>query len=136
LPYNLPAIVAAGKTGRTGILVEGEGDADALTAIGFTSCTNPYGVDFQYPMNWHRYFDAVPRWIVVCDSDAPGRKAAAERALFIGPSATIVDLFPDDTSEKHGRDVSDWRDMHHGTPEQQRESLLAIFRAALARATR
>jgi hypothetical protein len=125
VPYNLPSVIAAGAAGRQCLLVEGESDADVLTRLGFVASTNQHGVDFQYPAAWHRYFDAVSRWVVLCDSDEPGRRAAAERAAFLGPLARVVDLFPGDIADKHGRDVSDWR-----------ESLLTIFRAALACATR
>jgi hypothetical protein len=133
LPYYLPGMLSAGRDGRTGILVEGEGDADALIALDFAASTNPYGVDFQYPQNWHRFFDTVPRWIVICDSDTPGRKAAAERTLFLGPSATVVDLFPNDVATKHGRDVSDWLSLHPGSAAEQQAALATALRSGCQR---
>jgi hypothetical protein len=130
LPYRLPGILAAGREGRTAILVEGEGDADRLTALNLTATTNSYGTDFQYPSSWKRFFDAVPRWVVLCDADDPGRKAAAARAAFIGPTAIVVDLFPRDVAKKGGRDVSDWLALHPGKPEEQRAAVLAVLRTA------
>jgi hypothetical protein len=129
VPYNAPALLAAGRDGR-GVLCEGESDADRLIALGFVASTNAFGTNFKYPETWRKYFDAVPRWIVICDADLPGRKAAAERAAWIGPTAIVVDLFPSDDATSHGRDVSDWLSERPGTVDQQRAALIDLLRAA------
>lgn len=140
VPYRLPELLAGGAQGRTGILVEGESDANRLAELGFIATTNPFGTEFEYPQAWKRWFAAVPRWVVIPDADLAGRKAAAERAAFIGPTAIVADLYPGRTDTKNGPDVSDWlREIEHGgtstkTPTELKAALETTLREAIVKA--
>jgi hypothetical protein len=108
VPYGLPAIVDARENRRTVVVVEGEKDADALIAAGFIATTNCGGAGWKWTPEFAAHFAGAPRVVILPDADAPGRKAAHERAEILArvcEDVRILDLAPDETK---GYDVSDW----------------------------
>lgn len=67
LPYRLPEILNASEI----IVVEGEKDADNLTALGFTATTNPFGAG-KWPDDFGQYFKDKDV-LLMPDNDQPGR---------------------------------------------------------------
>jgi len=108
VPYNLPAIMDAHDKRRAIVLVEGEKDADALIAAGFVATTNCGGAAWKWTPEFLEHFRGAARIVVIADSDAPGRKAAQERAQMLTTlvdDIRVLDLAPD---RSDGYDVSDW----------------------------
>ena len=108
VPYNLPAIMDAHDKRRAIVLVEGEKDADALIAAGFVATTNCGGAAWKWTPEFLEHFRGAVRIVVIADSDAPGRKAAQERAQALSAlcdDVRVLDLAPD---RADGFDVSDW----------------------------
>lgn len=68
--YHLPAVLAAVRDGRPVFVVEGEKDADRLTAIGHVATCNPMGAGKWRP--WHTAALAGAMVFVVADDDPPG----------------------------------------------------------------
>jgi 5S rRNA maturation endonuclease (ribonuclease M5) len=103
--YSLPEILKA--TGKIW-LVEGEKDADALRALGFTATTNPMGAK-----NWRAEYTETLRGksVIICgDNDAAGREHVAKvsRALHgVAASVKIVTLVPE-AGGVSVKDVSDY----------------------------
>jgi len=105
LPYRLPALLAGISAGEQVFVVEGEKDADALTALGFTATTNHGGAGngpSRAPGTCCRR-----QVTVIADNDQPGRNHALQVARKLqerGCDAHILRL--DGIPEKG--DVSDW----------------------------
>lgn len=131
--YRLPETRAA--IGRTEpvYFVEGERKADTLAnalrlfEAGGVVTTIAGGANAKLTDEHVAWFRDVREVDVLADSDAPGRKAARERAEMIAtayPSATVrvVDLFPD---RNDGSDIHDWLDERRPLLE-----FLAIIAAA------
>lgn len=106
LPYRLPEVLAAQRSGRTIFVVEGEKDVDRLHSAGLAATTNHGGAG-----NWTRthsqWFDEGSEVTLIPDNDNPGRKhalAVATQLLERGCRVKIVELpgLPDKG------DVSDW----------------------------
>lgn len=72
--YNLPAVLEAKKKGRTIWLVEGEKDADTLTALGDVATTMPGGAGKWLPI--HTEALAGAKVDIIADNDEVGRKHA------------------------------------------------------------
>ena len=117
VPYRLPEVIAAGRV----VIVEGEKDADRLTALGIPATTSPGGAG-----NWRDSYAEhfVGKQVVILpDNDEPGQKHAiqVESSLRgVARRARIV-LLPDPPPKK-GADVSDWLDAGH-TPDELRSLL-------------
>ena len=108
VPQNLPAIVDAIKKKRAIVIVEGEKDAEALNALGFVATTNCGGANWKWTPDFTGHFGGTARIVIIVDSDAPGRKAAQERAHLLTAlceDVRVLDLAPDRVD---GFDVSDW----------------------------
>ena len=106
LPYRLPALLTGIAAGEQVFVVEGEKDADALTALGLTATTNHGGAG-KWTFACSRYFAAGAKVIVIEDNDQPGRNHAMQVARKLqerGCDAHILRL--DGIPEKG--DVSDW----------------------------
>jgi 5S rRNA maturation endonuclease (ribonuclease M5) len=99
VPYHLPQVVKAGEVW----IVEGEKDADALMAQGFTATTNPLGAG-KWLSEYNQHFKG--KAVIICgDNDAKGREHVEQvaRALHgVAASVKIVKL-PDTV-----KDASDY----------------------------
>lgn len=106
LPYRLPELIAASPAAVV-YQCEGEKDADALRALGFTATTASGGAKTPWHESLTPYFK--DRHVVILpDADAPGRAHAQKVAAAINgvaASVRVLDLFPE---RRDGSDVSDW----------------------------
>jgi hypothetical protein len=67
VPYHLPQVVKASEVW----VVEGEKDADTLTALGFTATTNPMGAE-KWRADYNQHFKG--KAVIICgDTDTPGK---------------------------------------------------------------
>ena len=66
LPYRLPEVIKSNEV----LIVEGEKDADALAALGFTATTNPGGAK-KWRDSFNQYL-AGKRIVIIPDQDEPG----------------------------------------------------------------
>lgn len=107
VPYCLPDLLRR-KARETVFFVEGEKDVEALRALGFCATTNAQGAGWKWTSDFVACFSEGRRVVFIPDADAPGRKAAGERAALLGgvvDDVRILDLAPEHSD---GRDVSDW----------------------------
>lgn len=120
--YHLPEVMQAAKSGGTVFIVEGEKDADNLTALGLVATTNCGGAG-----KWRdRYSHALKgaHCIVLPDNDQPGQVHAEQVAVSLyGQAATVKVLNLPDLPPKG--DVTDWL-VAGGT----KEKLLELVHAA------
>ncbi len=117
VPFRLPELRAAIEAGRTIFVVEGEKDVDALHGVGLCATTNAQGAGWKWTPGFVESFKGAKRVVFIVDSDAPGRKAAADRAPLVAElvgDVRILDLAPD---RDDGFDVSDWLAAGHDTAE-------------------
>ena len=95
VPYRLPEVLGAVKAQRTVFVVEGEKDADALVAAGYTATCNPGGAGkWAAVAATAREVLAGADVIIAADRDQRGRNHAAEVArslLDVAASVTIVE---------------------------------------------
>ena len=113
--YNLPALTqlseSANAKQKTVLIVEGEKDADNLTALGLVAVCNCYGAGGINSNKWHtsynKHFQNLDV-VMVPDCDAIGREHAARVALEILPSARSIRFL--DLGLKDKADISDWID--------------------------
>jgi len=113
------------ERGQPVILVEGERKANAVAAalrnakVAAAVTTVAGGANAKItPAHLHQLRGGKD-FVIVADSDAPGRKAARERAEMIGaafPDAKVcvVDLYPD---RDDALDIHDWLDESHSLNE-------------------
>ena len=105
--YRLPEVLAAVKAGETIYIVEGEKDADALTAIGLVATCNPGGAG-KWMDSYTAALQGAASVVIVADKDKPGRDHAERvRAALDGKAsnAAVVEL-----PEWHGKPVKDAAD--------------------------
>jgi len=135
--YRAAAISTAKQTGQPVWIVEGEKDADALTAAGRLATTNPQGAA-NFPPALLAQFDGL-RVAVVADRDLSGyRRAAALSAQLRGVAAEVAVLLPALQADK--ADLTDhveaglWEPAHPvgGLLEVTATDLQALTLAALA----
>jgi hypothetical protein len=107
VPYRLPGLLAADRAAVV-YVVEGEKDADALTALGLVATTNPGGAG-----KWMRLHPSTAdafagrRVAVLPDNDDPGRRHAREVAgSLAGTAARVAVLALPGLADKG--DASDW----------------------------
>lgn len=108
VPYHLPSIELARRTGRPLLMVEGERDADWLEQLGFLTTSTPFGAGFNIRPDWRPYFEGVTLLALVGDGDHAGRRAVARRAQALegAPDAiAILDPWPDHIDD--GYDTTD-----------------------------
>ena len=74
VPYRLPEVIKADEV----LIVEGEKDADAMAAIGFTATTCPMGAG-KWREHYNEYLQGK-KIIIIPDNDEPGRKHLAKVA--------------------------------------------------------
>lgn len=102
VPYRLPDLRSATDV----VVVEGEKDADALSALGICATTKPMGSG-SWPDELTPYFEGKRVWVVP-DNDDVGRKTAERTAAAlsaVAASVTVADLC---AGMKPKADVSDW----------------------------
>ncbi len=107
VPYHLADLLKR-KARESVVVLEGEKDADATRALGFCATTNAQGAGWRWTPDFVEHFRGSKRVVFIADCDAPGRKAAAERAALVGgvvEDVRVIDLAPD---RSDGYDVSDW----------------------------
>lgn len=122
MPYRLPGLVEAARSGRTLFVVEGEKDADRLRSLGLVATCNPggagkWGSDLCEPFRGARV-------VVICDNDDAGRRHARDVAAKLSGVSREVRILELPDLPPHG-DVSDWLDAGY-TPEH----LLSLAEAA------
>lgn len=114
LPYRLVQVQDAIAQGRVVFVVEGEKDADTLSANGLVATCNSGGSG-----KWHAdltpYFKGA-RVAVIPDNDDPGRRHADDVTSALGPVAAEVRLveLPDVPA---GGDVTDYFERGHDVEE-------------------
>jgi len=116
VPYRLPEIIKAESV----FIVEGEKDADALTALGLAATCNAQGAGKWRP-EYNRHF-AGKRVAILPDNDDPGRKHARDVARQLHGLAEVVKIIELPGLPPKG-DVSDWLN-RGGT----RDALLKILK--------
>lgn len=84
IPYHLPAILKADEI----LICEGEKDAENVTALGFTSTTNPFGAG-KWPDHFGPYF-ADKNLILLPHNDDPGRAHMEKVAANLKPHAASI----------------------------------------------
>ena len=93
-------------------ITEGEGDADALAALGFVA-TTAGGVSETKSWTKPEFVEPLKgrRVVIVVDSDTPGRAYGEKVARAIDKVAEFAEArrpVPRDKAETNGRDVSDF----------------------------
>ncbi len=153
VPFRLPKILAAGKAGRNVVIVEGE--KDVLTVerlIGCCATCNPGGAG-KWERGWGKYFEGVPKVLIVADKDAfekedektgkmkvfaVGQKHAClvEKLLRAdGYEGAIVKICVPDVEGKDGetvhcKDFTDWAEaMEAAGRKADKESFAEIIRS-------
>ena len=104
VPYRLPELVKSAP--RMALIVEGEKDADALTALGFTTTTG--GGANCWLSEWSSLYLGLRPAAVIPDNDAPGLKAAQAvcgSLLLAGCPSVRLHRWPEGTPD--GWDVAD-----------------------------
>lgn len=119
--YNLPAIIPA----QIVAIVEGEKDADTLTAIGIPATTN---YDGAYKGKWRTGYNVWFRdkhVMVFADEDEAGQSHAKHiiSTLKEEPLLSLTFMFPL-PGLSHSRDVTDWLELGYTG-----EDLLALWKA-------
>jgi hypothetical protein len=102
--YKLPDVLRAVRSGETIFLVEGEKDAEALSALGLVATTNPHGAG-----KWRDEYSQTLKGahvIILPDKDESGRRHAESVALSLWGKAKTIKVveLPGDGI----KDVSDW----------------------------
>ncbi len=122
VPYRLPELIEAVASGNRVFVVEGEKDADRLSAVGLTASTNVFGAG-KWDDSYNSYFRGA-QVVILPDNDHTGRRHAekVKRALRgVAEDVRVLEL--PDLPEKG--DVSDWLDAG-GT----RDELLRLVESA------
>lgn len=122
LPYRLPELLHAADLGGTCFVVEGEKDADRLAAdlrLGeggpsdVAVTTSAGGAAWNWPAEWAERFRGFERVYVIADNDAPGRRAAQQRAAVIASAVKDVRIQMALPGVADKGDVSDYLDAGH-----------------------
>lgn len=105
VPYRLPAVLEAVRKSARVFIIEGEKDADALTARGRSATTNPMGAG-KWRSEFASYFQGA-RVIVLPDNDDVGRRHSIQVAQSLAAIAAEVKVLSLPGLPPKG-DVSDW----------------------------
>uniref|UniRef100_UPI003F891D85 hypothetical protein n=1 Tax=Alicyclobacillus sendaiensis TaxID=192387 RepID=UPI003F891D85 len=113
LPYRLPELIEAIRSGKTILVVEGEKDVERLMSIAFPATCNPGGA-CHWPTDdsFNRFF-AGADVVIVPDNDEPGRKHAEQVAMALRPYARRI-RWLELEGLPHKGDVTDWLASGHG----------------------
>jgi hypothetical protein len=104
VPYKLPELLASNRKSPV-YIVEGEKDADTLTALGLVSSCNVFGAG-KWLTEYNEHFRGR-QVIIIPDNDKPGRQHAEEVAANLHGIARSVRVVELPGLSEHG-DVSDW----------------------------
>ena len=133
VPFRLPKILAAGKAGKNVVIVEGE--KDVLTVerlIGCCATCNPGGAG-KWERGWGKYFEGVPKILIVADKDAfekEDEKTGEKKIFAVGQKHAclvermlredgyqggimkmcVPDVAGKDGATVHCKDFTDWAD--------------------------
>jgi len=110
IPYRLPELTEALKTGEMILITEGEKDVDNLYKRGFIATCNPMGAG-KWSENHSRHFPLRSRITILPDNDSPGLKHAQNIARQLHDRGCSVRILELDVASKG--DVSDWFDKGH-----------------------
>ncbi len=116
--YRLDSIMKGIDRGEMIFIVEGEKDADALSALGYTVTTSPMGAG-KWQNHYTENFKGCKSVVIIADKDVPGRDGAefaAGQIAGIGVPVIKVVEMPD----RNGvivKDFNDWKDAG-GTKEE------------------
>jgi hypothetical protein len=121
--YRLPAVLQA----REVLIVEGEKDADNVTALGLTATTCPMGAK-----KWRESYNEALRGkdvVLIPDNDLPGKEHMAQVGASLRDMAGSLKLLelPDLSSKG---DVSDWLAQFNGNQEVAAERLSILIENA------
>lgn len=122
VPYGLPGLIRAVKSGETIFIPEGEKDCDNLAALGLTATTNAMGAG-KWRGTYNQYF-AGAKVIILPDNDEVGRKHAEQVASSlhgVAKSVKVLEL----PGLPHKGDISDWLQAGH-----TKEELLVLIEQA------
>lgn len=106
VPYRLPELLTASPE-ETVFIVEGEKDADRLSALGLVATTNAGGAG-----KWRDEFNEALRGrrvVIIPDNDEPGREHASRVAQSLRGATSDVRILSLPGLQPKG-DVSDWLD--------------------------
>lgn len=106
VPFRLPKVVDAIRTGVTVYIVEGEKDVLALESIGYVATCNAGGAGKWRDVHSQYLRDADV--VVIADNDPPGRKHAESVAQQLLPIARRVRIIRELPGVSDKGDVSDW----------------------------
>jgi DNA primase len=93
LPYNLPQVREAIEQGKTIYFVEGESDADALTANDYTATCVPFGAG-----GWNKRYVEHFKGAIICfipDNDKTGKELplkAIPDLLSVAKEVKVIEL--------------------------------------------
>lgn len=111
VPYRLPDVLAAVKRGAPVYVVDGEKDADRLSAEGVAATCSPYGM-----ARWRPEFSEYLRGasvVIVADRDEPGYRAATKLAASLDGIARSVRV----VEAAVGKDAFDHLEAGHSLDE-------------------
>lgn len=123
IPYRLQELKAALNRGDTVYIVEGEKDADTLTAFGFSATTNSGGAG-KWTERHSKHFSDGAKVVIFPDNDEPGRKHAESVASQLVGRGCLVKIVEPPGLPPKG-DVSDWLQAGH-----TKEDLLLLVEQA------
>ena len=157
VPFRLPRVVSAAKSGKTIVIVEGEKDVLTVEEVcGCAATCNVAGAmkwGFKFPENWIDWFKGASGIIIVADNDPKtkkvtkhvrgetveeeiehwrGQKHAADvrrRLLAAGFEGKIKLMVMPAVGEEHPKDFTDW-------VEARRKAGLKADRAAFMEAVK
>lgn len=123
LPYRLPEILE--NASAPVLIVEGEKDADNLSALGFVATTNPKGAG-NFSADLVQYFQSRDVYILP-DNDDAGQKHSGKVANLLSGTARSIRLVNLPGLPEKG-DVSDW--LSSGGTDTELSEILASAAAA------
>ena len=158
--YHLPDVIAAGKSGRTVVVAEGEKDVDNLRALGFAATCNVGGAGkwgYRFPADWGTWFAGVRQVLIIADDDPAtkmikryDRKKRAhieeEKPFLVGQkhawsvmnalkaagfAGEIKLMVMPDVGSVHPKDFTDWLDALRATGVDDPAAVKAAFRDAV-----
>ena len=134
VPYRLPDLIAAVKSGQTIFVVEGEKDVDRLRSLGFAATCNAGGAttDARGRGKWRPALNEHFRGadvVIVPDRDPPGEthaQAVARTLSGITTRIRVLELWHDWPEMPEKNDISDWLDHGGGTVEKLQALIEAL----------
>ncbi len=109
VPYRLPQLLGAARSGQAIYVAEGEKDVHALEAAGAAATCNPMGAG-KWRAEYARYFGGAGKVIVIADRDEPGRQHAAQVAASLREVVAEVEV----VEAAEGKDAADHLAAGHG----------------------